>query len=138
MKLMKSGELARRCDVNKQTLRFYERKGLLPPADLTVHNYRLYNEDDARRILFIKKAQGLGFSLDEIGELLSLKASKNIPCADVRRKAQVKLTDIAGKIRQLEAMQNTLSKLVEQCGNTTSSECPILDSLELEEESKKK
>lgn len=134
MRLMKSGELAQRCDVNKQTIRFYERKGLLSASDTTAHNYKLYEHEDVRRVRFIKKAQGLGFSLDEIKDLLSLRASENTPCADVRQKAQIKLTDIAAKIRQLEAMQSTLKTLVEQCGNTTISECPILDSLEMKEE----
>lgn len=134
MELIKSGELAQRCDVNKQTIRFYERKGLLSASDTTAHNYKLYEHEDVRRVRFIKKAQGLGFSLDEIKDLLSLRASENSSCADVKRQAQLKLNDISKKIRQLEAMQNTLAKLVKQCGETDSSECPILDSLEIEAE----
>lgn len=133
MKLMKSGELARRCEVNKQTIRFYERKGLLSASDSTAHNYKLYNREDIRRVRFIKKAQGLGFSLEEIKDLLSLRSSKEAPCFDVRKRAQLKFDDISEKIRQLEAMRRTLAKLIGQCHSTLSSECPILESLEFEE-----
>ncbi len=125
------GELARRAGVNVQTIRYYERRNLLPNPRRTESNYRTYLGDTLRRVRFIKRAQQLGFSLKEIQELLSLRASPRSRCAAVRRRSQAKLADIDEKIRTLEAMRGALSKLVRACsGHGPISDCPILDSLD--------
>jgi len=132
---LKRGEFARRSGVNPETLRFYERKGLLPAPQRSRHNYRLYAPSDLKRVRFIKRAQSLGFSLEEIRELLALRSRKGLPCADVESRARAKLRDISTKLAQLNEMKSVLTTLVEQCqSNDASSDCPILDSLDSEAE----
>ena len=128
------GGAARRAGVNIQTLRYYERRRLLPAPKRTASNYRVYSDDTVRRVRFIKRAQELGFTLTEIKELLSLRASPRSRCEDVRKRSKAKITDIDEKIRTLEAMRRALSKLVRACsGRGPATECPILDSLDSDE-----
>ncbi len=128
------GAVAKRAWVNIQTLRYYERRGLLPAPERTASNYRIYAGDTVRRVRFIKRAQELGFTLTEIKELLSLRASPRSGCEEVRERSKAKITDIDEKIRTLEAMRNALSRLVRACsGRGPVTECPILDSLDSEE-----
>ena len=82
------GELARQANVHVETLRYYERRGLIPKPHRTVSNYRVYSFENLRRVKFIKQAQGLGFSLKEINKLLALRATPRARCADVRRYMQ--------------------------------------------------
>ena len=122
------GEMA---GVNITTLLFYERKGLLSEPERTEANYRIYDEDAVRRVRFIKHAQELGFSLKEIKELLSLKASPRSRCGVVRRKAQEKVSDIDRKREALRQMRKALSKLIRECSGTgRTTQCPILDSID--------
>lgn len=124
------GVLAKRAGVNLETIRFYEKQGLIPEPPRSGSNYRLYPEDALRRVLFIKRAQELGFTLREIGELLSLQATPGTDCADVRGRAEAKVQDIDGKIRALRSMRKVLSRLVGECsGKGPVTECPILESL---------
>lgn len=133
MENLKIGEVARRAGVNLQTIHYYERRGLLPEPPRTPSNYRLYPEDTVRRVRFVKRAQELGFTLKEIEELLSLRASPRSRCADVRRRAQAKMDDIDGKIRALQGMRKALGKLIGECsGKGPVSECPILETLDPE------
>lgn len=125
------GEVARRADVNVETLRYYERRGLLARPQRSASNYRIYAEGAVRRIRFIKRAQELGFSLREIVELLSLRASPRSGCADVLVQATTKIIDIDEKIKTLRSMRKALVKLAESCkGSGPASECPILEALE--------
>jgi len=135
MKALTIGALAKQSGVNLQTVRFYERRGLLPKPPRSKAGYRLYSTDARRRLRFIKRAQGLGFSLSEVQELLSLQVSRRTTCADIRKRAKAKVAEIAAKIRMLEAMLATLQKLTEACeaGGTPLSECPILEALEDEQ-----
>src|SRR5713226_8017111 len=103
--------LARLGGVNLETIRYYERKGLLPKPPRTASGYRVFPADAARRLRFIKRAQDLGFSLAEIGELLSLRLSRRTTSADIRTRAESKISDIEAKIRTLESMKRTLRKL---------------------------
>ena len=129
-----TGELAKRAGVKIETLRFYERKGLLPRPPRSAANYRLYPADAARRIRFVKRAQELGFSLKEIEELLSLRARPRARCADVRQRAEAKIADIEAKVRSLRAMRRALAGLVAQCsGRTPITECPILEAMDSKE-----
>jgi MerR family transcriptional regulator, copper efflux regulator len=128
------GEVAERAKVHIETLRYYERRGLVTGPPRSLSNYRLYPEDAVRRVQFIKRAQELGFSLNEIKELLFLRAAPEAGCAEVRAHTEAKIKDIDDKIGSLTAMKNTLSKLVAECsGERSRTDCPILESLETKE-----
>lgn len=128
------GDVAKLADVHIETLRYYERRGLVARPPRSMANYRLYSEDAVRRVRFIKHAQELGFSLKEIQELLSLRAAPRTRCAAVRQRAQAKINDIEEKIRALHAMKKALAKLVAECvGRAPITACPILESLDAEE-----
>lgn len=134
MKGLKIGTVARRSDVNPQTIHYYERRELLPEPRRSASNYRLYTEDAIKRIRFIKHAQELGFTLNEIKELLSLRAEPGAECADVRDKASEKIVDVNEKIRTLTAMKRVLTELVDQCdGEGSTTECPIIEALDSED-----
>ena len=127
------GEVAKRAAVHIETLRYYERRGLVARPPRSMSNYRLYPEETVRRVQFIKRAQPLGFSLKEITELLSLRAEPVTPCADVRERALAKIYDIEDKMRTLQAMKTVLVQLVAACsGRGAASDCPILASLDAE------
>ena len=125
------GKLARQANVGVETLRYYERRGLIEPQRRTDSGYRLYDDDARRRLQFIRRAQTLGFSLDEIAELLSLSNQPTASAADVKHLARAKIDDIEARIRDLERMKIALSELKEQCpGHTgTTAQCPILAAL---------
>lgn len=135
MKTLTRGELAKRCDVNFETVRYYEQQGLIPKPSRSASNYRLYGEDTVQRIHFIKRAQELGFTLNEIKELLSLRARPRAKCADVLERAEAKIQNIDEKIRTLKAMRRALVKLKGECqGSMPISACPILEALDAEVE----
>jgi len=125
------GQLAGRGGVNIATVRYYEKRGLLPDAPRSRAGYRLYAGDALRRLHFIKQAQVLGFSLDEIGDLLSLRMQPGTTCADIRQQARQKIRTVDSKIRDLQRIKQALSKLAVACqGAGPTSECPILESLD--------
>jgi len=129
--MMKIGAVAARADVNIQTVRYYERRGLLPKPRRTASNYRLYSEDNVRRVRFVKRAQELGFSLKEIKELLALRIDSRATRVQVRERAEAKITDIEEKIRSLRAIKKTLTRLATTCGGGGSvGDCQILEALE--------
>ena len=131
---LKIGQLAERAAVNLQTIRYYEREGLLPEPPRLNSGYRLYPNSAVRRVRFIKRAQEIGFSLAEIRELLSLRIDARRERAEVRSLAENKITDIDAKIRTLKAMKAVLNRLTERCsGCGPASECPILESIDSEE-----
>jgi MerR family mercuric resistance operon transcriptional regulator len=118
-----------------ETLRYYERRGLVARPLRNVANYRLYSAEIVQRVRFIKHAQALGFSLKEIKELLALRAAPRARCADVRIRAEAKINTIDAKIRALQAMRKALAKLVTECaGHGPITDCPILEALDIEEE----
>lgn len=128
---LKTGDLAKQAGVNVETLRFYERKGLLPRPPRRLSGYREYPVESVRRIRFIKRAQELGFSLKEIQELLALKVRPGVTCAEVREKAEHKVADVRQKIADLKAIEKALHKLTATCsGSGPATDCPILDHLE--------
>ena len=133
MKSLTIGRLAREAGVNLETVRYYERRGLLPRPPRSASGYRLFPVDAARRLRFIRRAQELGFSLGEIRELLSLRVSATARGTDVRKRAEAKIADIDAKIRSLDSMKRTLRKLTNACeGCAPIAECPILESLDKE------
>jgi len=133
--VMQIGRVAAQAGVNVQTLRYYERRGLLPRPPRTETNYRAYPDDAVLRVRFIKRAQELGFSLMEIKELLSLRAAPRAKCADVLQRAELKIDDIDDKIATLRRMRRALSKLMAEChGSLPVTKCPILEALDDREE----
>lgn len=125
--------LAQLGGVNPETIRYYERQGLLPAPPRTAAGYRVFPKEAARRLRFIKRAQELGFSLNEISELLELRIKPGAKRAEMRTRAEAKIGDIEQKIRTLQAMKKTLRQLTERCeGCGPLSECPILESLDEE------
>lgn len=130
MEMMTRGELARYGQVNPETIRYYERSGLLPLPQRSESNYRLFAPAAAQRIRFIKRAQAVGFSLEEIRTLLDLKFGTDATCGDVRGMVDAKISDIDHKIAALQAMRSELSDLFEECpgGDRPTEECPILES----------
>lgn len=131
MKSLTIGRVAREGGVNLETIRYYEREGLLPKPPRTTAGYRMFPKDTTRRLRFIKRAQELGFSLKEIRELLSLRAKPGAKRADMRTLTAAKITDIDQRIRTLEAMKKSLQMLTECCdGRGSLATCPILESLE--------
>ena len=128
------GEVAKRAAVHIETLRYYERQGLMARPPRSRSNYRLYPAETVRRVQFIKRAQQLGFSLKEIQELLALRAAPQAQCADVRERALAKIHEIEHKVRTLQAMHTALTTLVAACaGQGSITDCPILESLDAEE-----
>ncbi len=128
---MSIGELAKDTGVNVETVRYYERRGLLAPPQRTRAGYRRFNPEAARQVRFIKRAQSLGFTLKEIHDLLTLRADPETTCTDVKTRAQAKIEDIDDKLQLLTAMRQTLSNLVDTCDvGQDTGRCPILNSLE--------
>jgi MerR family mercuric resistance operon transcriptional regulator len=128
------GRLAKEAGVNLETVRYYERQGLMPRPSRTPSGYRMYPAEDIRRLKFIKRAQELGFSLREVRELISLRVSATATTATLRTRAEEKIADIEAKIKTLESMKESLCKLTQSCrGYGPVSECPILDSLDREQ-----
>ena len=131
MKKLKSGELAKRAEVNVETLRFYERKGLLPTPPRRDSGYREYPVESIRLIRFIKRAQELGFSLREIRELMALRVQPGVTCAEVCEKAERKVSEVQRKIADLKAIERALHKLTASCsGRGPATDCPILEHLD--------
>ena len=130
MQTLRTGELARRANVNVETLRFYERQGLLPKPPQRASGYREYPPEAVGLVQFIKRAQTLGFSLREIKELLALREVPRATCGDVRVLAQRKIEEIDAKISDLHAMRAALTKLLKGCtGTAPIAQCPIIESL---------
>ena len=128
---MTIGELAKMCGVGVETIRYYERRGLIPDPRPRKVGYREFSNDDVRRVRFVKQAQGLGFTLKEIAELLALRVSPTTTCTDVRDLAEAKLEDIEEKLRTLKAFKKALGKLVRECSQTgAKGACPILDAMD--------
>jgi len=125
------GKIARQSGVNLQTVLYYERRRLLSPARRSDSGYRLYAPETVRVIRFIKNAQALGFTLDEIAKLLRLRVSSRSRCEPVKRQAQARLELVQGKIAGLRAMERTLRRLLKTCASRgTTDSCPMLESLE--------
>ena len=131
MNALTIGQVARQAGVGVETVRFYERQGLLEQPARKASGYRQYAGDAVARLRFIRRGKELGFSLKEIGELLALRVGPDASVAEVKRRAEAKIADIEGKIRDLQRTRDALRKLAEACpGHGTLDECPILEALE--------
>ncbi len=125
------GLLAKAAGVNVQTVRYYERRKLLPPTSRMPSGYRLYSDEALKRLRFIRNAQALGFTLREIAELLNLRVSSATRCGDVKKSAQAKLKGVNEKVRDLQALARALRSLIETCqAGQSTDRCPILKVLE--------
>jgi MerR family transcriptional regulator, copper efflux regulator len=130
---MKIGDVSKKAGVNVQTLRYYERVGILTPKSRLESGYRIYDETAIQMIRFIKHAQELGFSLDEIQGLLGLRADKKSKCERVQNRAVEHLMSVERKIKRLEAIQSALKSLIKNCKQRRiDSGCPLLECLEEE------
>lgn len=125
---MTIGRLARRVGVGVETLRFYETKGLIEAPPRKSSGYRLYPVDTVSRVEFIKMARELGFSLEEIREILDLRVETETSCDDVRRRGEAKLAQVREKLEVLRNMEKALEALVATCDEQgADARCPFLD-----------
>ncbi len=130
------GRVAKEVGVNLETIRYYERRGLVPTPPRTRSGYRLYTPEAVRRLRFIRRAQELGFALKEIRELLALRVDTKTTCAGVRQRAQAKIADVETKIRALRQIRKALTRLTAACaGRGPASDCPILEYMDAGEDS---
>lgn len=128
---MSIGELSKHSGIAIETIRYYERLGLLRPTARKASGYRIFNRDSSKTLRFLKHAQELGFSLSEIKELLKLRAHKESRCEHVQAEAEKHLRDVESKIERLERIRVVLSKLIRECrSRKTTDTCPILDCFE--------
>ena len=128
------GKVAHSAGLAIDTVRYYEREGLLEKPARTASGYRHYTPDAVARLRFIRQAKDLGFSLSEIKELLALRIAPGKSCADVRARTEAKIADVEQRIGQLSRMRRALAKLAASCSDRgPTSECPILEALEHKE-----
>ena len=123
------GALSKRTGTNIETIRYYERVGLLPVPARTSGGYRLYETNHLKRLNFIRRARALGFSLAEVRKLLTLADQRRRSCADVRVVAAAHLEDVKAKIADLRQMERVLKDTVARCEAGTVSHCPMIDAL---------
>lgn len=132
---MRIGQIAKQAGVHVETIRFYERKGLIQQPLRRTGGYREYPQETIVRIRFIKRAKKLGFSLPEIAELLALKANPKATCADVKKRTEDKISAIHERMTDLQKIKQALEELVMVCkGEGPLDTCPILGSFEDSEE----
>lgn len=131
MDTMKIGEFAGRAGVNVQTVRYYERRGLLPEPQRRESGYREYDEESLERLQFIRRGQELGFTLAEIEELLTLRTDPETTAAEVKARAEAKIADVAERIADLQQIKHALEHLAGQCqgGAGPTGDCPLLTEL---------
>jgi MerR family mercuric resistance operon transcriptional regulator len=131
---MTRGEVAERAGVNPETVRYYERKGLIPKPRRSDGGIRLYDDTYIDRLRFIRRAKELGFTLAEIKGLLDLRVDEEATCRDVKAHAEEKLDEVKTKLHDLRHIRDALSELADACDREEgpTSECPILDALKAE------
>jgi len=133
------GTLAEAAGVGVETVRFYEREGLLPEPPRSASGYRLYDVDAVRRLRFIRGAKELGFTLAETKELLELRVTDTTGCDEVAARTRRKIARVDARIRELRRIRRSLRELVRACDeNTETGECPILDALDNETDEEKR
>ena len=129
VKQLPIGELSARTGVNIETIRFYEKQSILPNPARSESGRRIYDEADVKRLNFIHRCRGLGFSLKEILSLLSLVDGGNYTCKQVHDLTALHVTDVKEKIQALQKMETVLEEMIEHCSRGDVPECPIIDSL---------
>ncbi|MGB0693840.1 MAG: Zn(2+)-responsive transcriptional regulator [Pseudomonadales bacterium] len=133
MRYLRIGELAEVTDTSAETLRYYEAEGLIPPPRRSDSGYRLYSAEDERRVVFIRRARAMGFSLKDVADLLSLQVDRqSSTCGEVKELAELKLVEIDERISELKKMKAALQQVTEACvgGEASALHCTILNALE--------
>ena len=134
MSTISIGQVARQAGVGVETIRFYEREGLLEEPARGVSGYRQYTEQVVKRIRFIKRAQRLGFSLKEITDLLLLRVDAQTSCEEVKQRTEAKIAEVERKLVELQRMRQALLQVASLCtGQGPASACPMLDALDQQE-----
>ncbi len=134
MTFLKIGELARQSGLSVETLRYYERRGLIPPADRLPSGYRVFPASVLKRLAFVQRSKELGFTLDEILELLALQSHPDEESAAVKQRVEERIEEIGRKIADLQRIQQALRGLSSLCdGKGQTGDCPILAFLEQHE-----
>lgn len=135
MTLLNIGQVAKQTGVTVETVRFYEKQGLIEAPQRSDSGYRQYPRETVKRVRFIQHAKEVGFTLKDISELLTLRQEPGTSCADIKIRAARKIEDIDKKIRELQRIREALGRMVMKCrGRGALSECPILEELESDEE----
>ena len=129
VKGLQRAALAERAGCNLETVRYYEKVGLLPEPPRTATGYRNYDSTHERRLRFVLRARELGFSLDQIRELLRLVDERDRPCAEARAVGSSHLDDVRARIADLRRMERVLKDVVAQCADGTLPECPLIETL---------
>ena len=132
-KILKISELSEQTGLSAHTLRYYEKHGLINASNRSEAGYRFYNDSDLRRVQFVKTARNTGFSLADIGQLLSIRVDKRShSCQDVADITQKKLLEVSAKLTELQSMQQTLELLLESCcgGPENATHCSIMEALD--------
>ena len=127
---MNIGQAAKRSGLSAKMIRYYEAIGLLQPAQRSDSGYRHYQDKDLHTLAFIKRSRDLGFSLEEVGKLLTLWQDRQRASADVKALAQRHVDDLQRKIEEMASLRDTLSELIEHCQGDQRPDCPILKNLE--------
>jgi Hg(II)-responsive transcriptional regulator len=128
---VRTSEVATQAQVNTQTLRYYERRGLLPEPERTRSGYRAYTPDAVRVVRFVKRAQQLGFTLDDIEDLLQPADGGPASCDEARTMARIRIADLQQRINELARMRDALTQLVDTCDQPRAErDCPILHDIE--------
>jgi Hg(II)-responsive transcriptional regulator len=134
MSTLSIGQVARQAGVGVETVRFYEREGLLEEPPRRASGYRQYSEQVVKRIHFIKRAQQLGFSLKEIAELLQLRVDAHTSCDVVKQRTEAKIAEVEQKMVELQRMRRALLQVHAQCvGQGPTGPCPMLEALDQQE-----
>ncbi|RED43334.1 MerR family transcriptional regulator [Aestuariispira insulae] len=133
MKEMKRGELAVRTGCNIETIRFYEKEGILPNPPRTAAGHRLYGAEHLKRLSFILRCRELGFTLEQTRSLLALVDGNDYTCAEVREAALAHVDEVRRKIEDLKVIDQVLSDMAAKCDGGDVPDCPIIDTLFAEE-----
>jgi len=126
---MQIGQLSKKTGCNIETIRYYEKRGLLLSPPRTAGGYRLYDPDHLKRLTFVMRSRDLGFSMAEIEKLLSLVDEHQLTCHDMHQQTLAHLGDIHSKIADLKRLERVLTEIASKCSDGTVPECPIIDAL---------
>jgi|SRR5262245_41536895 len=123
------GALSKRTDASVDTIRYYERIGLLPKPARSMAGHRLYTREQLQRLLFIRHSRALGFSLGHVSALLGLTGGKRVTCAKVKKITEQHIADIRQKVKELRRLERVLTSMVAECSGGEVENCQILDAL---------
>ncbi len=126
---MRIGHLAQACDCSRETIRYYEKIGLLPPAIRTANGYRSYDSSHRKWLAFILRSKALGFSQDEVRRLTDLADAPNSTCQDVHQLILTHIADVRARLQELQQLESSLLRLEAKCIDETLHECPVIDEL---------